>query len=148
MCCKELKEVLGGEEKCFSNSTVAKENGREFRLNLGAGQKACRVKIDGCLIKDHKKIKCDFLFKVCPINKYHLVELKGTDVDHAVAQIVNTFDVINKQIKDNPLNFTGHIISSSIPRAAEQKFRTLKEKVLKNKRLNIEKQHFRSEFKV
>src|SRR6187402_983373 len=126
MCCKELKESLGGDDTCYSTSNVAKEKGRQLRLNLTPGKTLCKAQIDGCLIKDSGIIKCDFLFKICPDNKYYLVELKGTDVEHAVKQIENTFDIVNKRIKEKPQHFTGHIISSAIPRA-ELRFQNLKE---------------------
>jgi hypothetical protein len=45
-------------------------------------------------------------------------------------------------------NITGHIISSSIPRAAEQKFKNLKERALKNNKLNIVKHSFKCELSI
>ena len=145
MCCEELRKSLGGKSECYSNSTVAKENGKEFRLNLNANSTACKVRIDGCVMDSQVLAKCDYLFKICPVNKYHLVELKGTDVDHAVHQIVSTFNMTKMRLKEEPANFTGHIISSAIPRAAEQKFRNLKDKAMKNNKLNIVKHSFKSE---
>ncbi|MBN9380756.1 MAG: hypothetical protein J0H74_08330 [Chitinophagaceae bacterium] len=148
MCCKELRDRLGGKNDCYAISTVASEKGRQFRLNLTAGKTVCKVKIDACLIDDPKIAKCDYLIKVRPDDKYFLVELKETDVEHAVEQIVKTFYTVNQLIKASPQHFTGHIISSAIPRAAEQKFRNLKEKTLRKNKLNIVKHSFKCELSM
>jgi hypothetical protein len=159
MCCEELKKILGGNDECYSISTVASEKGREFRLNLTAGKSACKVHVDGCLIADNTTTKCDYILQVCPENELFLVELKGTDVDHAVEQILTTHTLLKQKIKEYNArkkteknieisDITGHIISSSIPRAAEQKFKNLKERALKNNKLNIVKHSFKCELSI
>jgi hypothetical protein len=47
MCCNKLIQLLGAgkQSACFEQSNVAKENGREFRINTQS--KLCRVKNDG-----------------------------------------------------------------------------------------------------
>lgn len=142
MCRDELIELLGAHKKadCFSDSTVAKEKGKEFRLENKSKRTVCQVRVDGCLIDDKRTKRCDFLFKVCETEIHYLVELKGADVNKAVEQIVHTFEFINKKLKLPPKHFEGIIVSSSIPRAAEQKFRTLKEKCFKEKKLRIQKE--------
>ncbi len=141
MCREELIEALKATKKseCFDNSTVAKENHKEFRLENKSKKTICRVKVDGCLIDDQRTKRCDYLFKVCETKKHFLVELKGTDVNKAVEQIISTFDFINRKLKLSPEYYEGVIVSSSVPRAAEQKFRLLKENCLKKKKLRIRK---------
>lgn len=149
MCRKELIEALKASKKseCFDNSTVAKEKGKEFRLENKSKKTICRVKVDGCLINDQRTKRCDYLFKICETKQHFLVELKGTDVDEAVKQIISTFDLINKKLKLSPERFEGVIVASSVPKA-EQKFRTLKEKWRREKGLKIEKHSYQCKKKI
>lgn len=142
MCREELiKAFRAGKKKtCFESSTVAEEKGKKFELRNKSRKTVCRVKVDGCLINDHKTKRCDFLFKVCETETHFLVELKGTDVDKAVDQIIHTFEFVNRKLRLPAESFKGVIVSSSIPRAAEQRFRTLKEKCYRDKRLMIKKE--------
>lgn len=142
MCREELIHALDAKKKaaCFDDSTVAKEKGKEFRLHNKSKKTVCRVRIDDCLIKDKRSKRCDYLFKICETEHYFLVELKGGEVDEAIKQIISTFDFINKKLKLAPEHFEGVVVSSSIPRAAEQKFRALKEKCFREKKLRIQKE--------
>ena len=140
-CCKELVQALQaeGKESCFEKRTVAEENDKKFKLLNRSKKSICRVKVDDCLIKDQNTKKCDFLFKVCEDEQYLLVELKGSDVQKAIAQIIATFEHINAKLNLPPANFKGYVVSSSVPRGAEQRFNRLKEKCLKDKKLKIHK---------
>lgn len=142
MCREKLIHALDAKKKsaCFDNSTVAKEKGKEFRLQNKSKKTVCRVHIDSCLIQDKRSKRCDYLFKVCETEHYFLVELKGGEVDKAIEQIISTFDFISKKLKLSPEHYEGIIVSSGIPRAAEQKFRTLKEKCFREKKLRIQKE--------
>ncbi len=142
MCRNALIHALSAHKKakCFDNATVTKEKGKEFRLQNKSKKTVCRVHIDDCLTRDKRTKRCDYLFKICETENHFLVELKGSDVDHAVNQIISTFDFINKKLKLPPKYFEGVIVSSSIPRAAEQKFRILKEKYFREKKLKIHKE--------
>jgi hypothetical protein len=146
MCCEHLKETLGaqGKSDCFSNSTTAAENGKKFSLENPDRKTICRIKIDGCLANSAKVIKCDYLFAICKndkkeVSKYYLVELKGTDVVHAVKQIISTFESINEHIKAPAANYRGFLISSAVPRATEQRFRRLQDDCFKKKKFLITK---------
>ena len=142
-CCEQLIQALKAEKQanCFDNKTVAKEQGKEFRVENQSRKMICQVRIDGCLIKSQKTKKCDFLFKICETEQYFLVELKGAEVSTAVAQIVVTFNALQRKLKANPQQFQGVIVSSSVPRAAEQRFRRLTEKCLREKKLHLQKVH-------
>ncbi|MEL5894362.1 hypothetical protein AAE250_12815 [Bacteroides sp. GD17] len=52
-------------------------------------------KIDGSIINDTQSNKCDFLF-ICNKQKFFFVELKGTDIKHALTQIDATMQVFYK----------------------------------------------------
>lgn len=141
MCCNDLKKKIGGSNKCYSNSNAATENGKQFRIDKPNDISICKVQVDGCLIKNNAILKCDYLFKICQSSQIFLVELKGTDVIHAVSQITSTYDQIKNKIGEPSSNYKGFIISSSVPRAAEHNFRKQQEKVLKQKGFLIKKGH-------
>ena len=143
MSCIELKLILEAKDKddCFDNSSVAKEGGKRFAFNNISNKIICRVKVDNCLITDQQR-KCDFLFKIFETGKYYLVELKGINIQQGVQQIINTFNIVNEKIKAIPQDYSGIIVSSSVPLAAQQKFRKLQEKCYREKKLLIRKTHF------
>ncbi len=145
MPCTELRSVLQiSDDKinCFNNSTVANEVGKRFAFNNTSNKSICRVRIDDCLITGPRK-KCDFLFKVVELGKYYLVELKVVKINEGVEQIISTFDIINEKIGAPPEAYSGIIVSSSVPRAADLKFRKLLEKYYREKKLMIKKTQFR-----
>jgi hypothetical protein len=144
MPCTELRTVLDATEdktECFDNSTVAKEGGKKFSFNNTSNKSICRVKVDNCLITGQQR-RCDYLFKVVELSKYYLVELKGVNIDEGVEQIISTFEFVNKKIKASSEAYSGIIVSSSVPNAAQQKFRRLQEKHYREKKLMIRKTHF------
>ena len=143
MCCNELKDRLGGADDCYSSSNVASENGKQFRIEKPNNINLCKVQVDGCLINNNDVLKCDYLFKICQTNQVFLVELKGTDVIHAINQIVSTYEQIKGDLAQLASNYKGFIISSSVPRAAEQNFRKQQERILKQKGFIIKKGHIR-----
>jgi len=147
MCCQEIINFFGNEKAhCIERSNVAKENNKQFRIESSSNSVICRLKIDGCIINDNTIVKCDYVFKICDIDKLIFVELKGTDVNHAIQQIVTTLDNLKHLIKTSSIE--AYIISSSVPRAAEQNFRNLKDKIFKNKGLKITKFHSQGSIKL
>jgi hypothetical protein len=144
MSCKALQQLLDIADRghCFSISSTAQEHGKKFRFNNSNHKTICRVKVDDCLITSQATKKCDYLFSVREDKSYYLVELKGLGVADAVEQIVKTFDLVNVKIKAKPEQFTGIIVSSSVPAATEQKFRKLQEKWRREKQLRIKKTHW------
>ncbi len=138
-----FENALGtpGKEDCFEHATAAKENGKEISIRKPAHLTVCRVKIDKCLVKSNDSTKCDYFFRVCETEVNILVELKGKKILHAVDQIVQTFLLLSKHFKQEPKAFKGYIVSSSVPRAAEQTFRREQEKVLKEHGFLIQKHH-------
>lgn len=143
MCLDFLKTTLGapGKEDCFEQATAAKENGKEVSILKPSHLTVCKVQIDNCLVKSNDLNKCDYFFRVCETQVNILVELKGKKILHAVDQIVQTFLLLNKHLKQEPKAFKGYIISSSVPRAAEQNFRREQERVLKEHGFFIQKHH-------
>lgn len=78
-----------------------------------------KIKIDGYFDSSSKHRKCDYLFVYTPTSPsnciYIFVELKGTDIAHAVTQIGNTVNLFYNQgyLKDKKV--IGAIVSSRHP---------------------------------
>lgn len=81
---------LGIPPGCISESTVASEHGRKFRIDRRPGDKVWRVQVDHCWLDDHDGAKTDYLFwcqSASGQKQIILVELKGRDFSHALEQI-------------------------------------------------------------
>jgi hypothetical protein len=81
-----------------------------------------KYKIDGHFDTDTTHDKCDYLFHHHPVNPQKntclFVELKGTDIEHAVKQIGDTIDRFSCEgyFHDKPnLNIIGAIVSTGYP---------------------------------
>ena len=143
-----LRNLLNGDAACFSNATSAWENGKRFLIVNPQNKTVCRVQVDNCLITSQVVKKCDFLFHVHQDDNYYLVELKGTSIDVAVEQIVSTFDIVNRKIKTSADNYTGIIVSSAVPKSANQKFKNLQDKVYRDKKLMIKRKQQQYEERI
>ncbi len=98
-----------------SNVTVS-ENGRSANFLNPQKEEILKIRIDGCLVKEGKR--CDWIVSK-PNCVDVLVELKGTDVDHAVEQIMATlsFWIPNSYFdKDNTFKLAGLIVCSQYPK--------------------------------
>ncbi|MBB5436930.1 hypothetical protein HDC92_000594 [Pedobacter sp. AK017] len=139
--CIDLISKLGATDRvgCFSISTVAEENGKRFAFNNTSNKTICKAKVDNCLITDQTVKKCDFLFNIQEDGKYYLVELKGQSIDVALKQIERTYDIVNKNIKTTPDKYTGIIVSSAVPKAANLKYANLQEKLYRDKKLLVKR---------
>ncbi|TWI15646.1 hypothetical protein [Sphingobacterium siyangense] len=145
MPCKDIYAILGGDMDCYSNSSVAFENGKKFVINNRSKKSICKIHIDNCLFKDNNIRKCDFFFAIKEDQKFYLVELKGQSLDDAVEQIKSTFDILNSKIKKRTQDFIGVIVSSAVPKAADQKFKTLQQKIFKEHKLMIKRKQIHYE---
>jgi hypothetical protein len=67
---------------------VCKEKGKKFTGLNGDKKSILRVKVDGCLKIEGKK--CDWLLIDIEGNAAHFIELKGSDLKHAFAQLEHT----------------------------------------------------------
>lgn len=143
MSCVLLQKRLAvfNKPECFAISTAASEKGKIFRFENHQGKTICRVRVDGCLIAEHDTKKCDFLFYVREDDRYYLVELKGSDVDTAVEQVIRTFKIIKPYIKAAPSQYIGIIVSSSVPAATQASFRKLQERCLRDNKFILKKTH-------
>ena len=70
----------------------AEENKRFFILKDADIEEVEKYQIDGGIINDTKSNRCDYLF-VFQNKRFFFVELKGTDIKHALVQIEATMQL-------------------------------------------------------
>lgn len=108
MCCKEICQAFNAPQECIeSKSLKVAEKGKKFILEPPKASKDtfCCIHVDGCLIRDLKRRKCDYWFRQCLKEKVicnYFVELKGSSVKDSFEQIVSTIQQAREKGIDLP----------------------------------------------
>lgn len=105
----------GCSEPRRDRSIVVEEHRMQFRIQNADGEQVLKVRVDGCLINDHRE-RCDYIFEVgvtCHCAVY--VELKGQDVQKAYDQLTSTLECL--AARHNRVKRVCHIVASRVPRA-------------------------------
>jgi hypothetical protein len=105
-CCEEIRKdpLIPLEEKC-SKITFKNESRKNIRV----------IRIDDCVIKEG--LRCDYL--VIPENGIeHYVELKGSDVSHAVKQLKCTITEVSEDARHGKK--CCFIVSSRCPKTSAE----------------------------
>ena len=85
------------------------ENGKKIKLKAERTERVKAIILDGCLLTNQNKLRCDGLFLFFRTNEifFVLIELKGTDIEHACKQLsyvknnCDEYKDLLKFIKDN-----------------------------------------------
>ncbi len=107
-------------QKCSTESTdkniVVSENRAKFTLQNRSAKKVTTVTVDGCLITDNNKLKCDYLFEVESDKRQEVifVELKGKNVDHAIDQIEST--ITETKVRYKTFSKISFVVCRSVPK--------------------------------
>jgi len=76
-----------------------KGHSTEYRyINLSSDHLA-KYRVDGGLIMDGG-VKCDFLLLNCEKKQAYFIELKGSDIFHAIDQISRSIDLLKDHLKN------------------------------------------------
>jgi hypothetical protein len=86
----ECKEFCDHREKIVIKDAGNKQ---EYRVINKKRQEICKIKVDGCLIKNGER--CDYLILSCEDKSAFFVELKGHDLQKALQQINSSIDKVN-----------------------------------------------------
>jgi hypothetical protein len=112
----ELQKKFKIDEECLDQRTVVSENKSTFELDIKdlrkQGEDFYCIRIDDCLIKSSEMMKCDFVFHRCETDDFYFVELKGSEIDKAYKQLVET---LRKHIPTERENCLGFIVPARIP---------------------------------
>jgi hypothetical protein len=137
MNCEEFKQAHPDKKDClcYALQTPVEKN-KQFSIILPKGntERFLRIKIDkGLLLEiDNETKKCDYGFIRCLNSDYYFVELKGEDIEKAVAQITTTIKHFQQKYGVNQNNTYAYIASSGVPKQ-NLKFQKLQENFLKQK---------------
>jgi hypothetical protein len=88
---------------------VVAENKRRYCGINPLNKKLDLLQVDGCLIPDNDKVKCDFLLLACnekdkSDKNAYFIELKGTDFLHGIDQLENSIKILSHELNDFSLN--------------------------------------------
>ena len=109
-----FNDFIEANPVCTTNSKIASENGKRFEIE--SNERFTRVKIDDCLINSQVVEKCDFGFVRHANDDFYFVELKGSDIEKALNQIISTINYFNNNFIIIPKNQRlGFIVSSKVP---------------------------------
>jgi hypothetical protein len=153
---RALTEVF--PEECFLSGLSVKECRRVFSLRLAQGEAAIGIQLDHRAMNwPREQPRCDALF-VCSVPGSNalvivLVELKGSDVERALDQIISSANALCKRanaersphtesVKDEvtSLGKTGHghaVLGVIVPKRGGQLDRRRKSKIWKDGRIEV-----------
>jgi hypothetical protein len=100
-------------EKTSDPIRVLRDKGRPVSLivrNLER-KEYCIVRVDGCYISDCVIERCDYLVVGPNFNAY--IELKGSDIEKALRQVLSSIEKINGDFGGNPCKIV--IVSTKAP---------------------------------
>lgn len=101
---------------CCVNNKVANEKGKRFEID--SNENFTKIRIDNCLIISNQEKKCDFGFIRHLNGEFYFVELKGSDVEQAKKQIINTISYFEEKLIKIPKNKRyGFVVSSKFPKS-------------------------------
>lgn len=92
-----MKSLPECEEYKSDARLVLQENKSKITFLNPRQNQVLIIRVDGCVIKDNKILRCDYAIVPCDEVEIY-VELKGSDISHAVKQIESTI----KLLSDNP----------------------------------------------
>lgn len=103
-------------ENCLSScdsrsAPTVIQNGKKYKLNNTDKRTIAIFNVDGGMINDESKRKCDNL--MLDLDGYNaiFIELKGTDLAHAFIQIISTLDMLKNDINEYAIH--ARIVSSN-----------------------------------
>ncbi len=87
-------ENKAGDNVRVDKEIVCRENQSEYRYINNAKQRVAKIRVDGGLILDKNRQKCDWLLVDCDSARSFFIELKGSNVNKALEQISTSLDLL------------------------------------------------------
>jgi hypothetical protein len=108
-----MKSLPECEEYKSDARLVLQENKSKITFLNPNQDQVLIIRVDGCVIKDNEILRCDYAIVPCDEIEIY-VELKGSDISHAVKQIESTI----KLLSDNPKKIKKlcFIVSTRVPK--------------------------------
>lgn len=108
-----MKSLPECDEYRCDTKIVLQENKSKITFLNPNQDKILIIKVDGCVISDNETLRCDYA--LMPSDEVEIyVELKGSDIVHAVAQLESTIRLLS----DNPQKIKKlcFVVSTRVPR--------------------------------
>ncbi len=102
-------------EFCDSRKKIVvkdKGNNQEYRLINNGGKFCCKIRVDGCLIKEGKK--CDYLIVNCSDRLAIFIELKGKKLSEACEQIECSLERLTQENYLEDLQVIARIVLNKV----------------------------------
>ena len=99
--CNDLFRESECKEFCDTRKTIVVKDSRnkqEYRVTNDNGKEICKIRVDGCLIKEGER--CDYLILACEDKTAFFVELKGHDLQKALSQIDSSITKVKNEIQE------------------------------------------------
>lgn len=82
-------------------TVVSKEKGNEHILHNHSGYVVYQYRVDGEIMKDSLKERCDFIVEAQKDSdqRAYMIELKGSDLNKALGQLIKTIEWYKKNLQ-------------------------------------------------
>ncbi len=74
----------------------------------------CKIRIDNALIKSNNVSKCDFGLWVEEGNRMILIELKGSDVEWGLNQLLSTHNLFQSRYREEDFTYSFRIVPTRV----------------------------------
>jgi hypothetical protein len=108
-----MKSVPECEDYKTDTKIVLQENKSKITFLNVKRNKILIIKIDDCVIKDSETLRCDYAIVPCDEVEIY-VELKGSDISHAVRQIESTISLLSSNAQN--IRKLCFIVSTRVPK--------------------------------
>jgi hypothetical protein len=108
-----MKSLPECEEYRTDTKVVLQENRSKIAFLNPNQDKILTIKIDGCVISDNNVLRCDYAIVLS--NEVEIyIELKGSDIPHAVKQIESTIKLLSEDPKK--IRKLCFVVSTRVPK--------------------------------
>lgn len=108
-----MKRFPGCEQYTSDSKIVLQENKSKITFLNPNQHQILKIKVDGCAIKDNETLRCDYV--LVPTSEVEIyVELKGSDIAHAIEQIESTIQLLSDNVKQ--IKKLCFVVSTRVPK--------------------------------
>jgi hypothetical protein len=105
MSCQHFRENHPSCTECNRNPILnASEKKSKYTLNNPQRREVCKIKVDSCVTTSVEENKCDYLVISCETSTAFFIELKGSDLLHAIDQVDKSIDRLSANLVGFALN--------------------------------------------
>jgi hypothetical protein len=123
-----MKSLPKCEEYRTDTKIVLQERKSKMTFLNPNQDRVLKIEVDGCVISDNNTLRCDYA--IVPSNEVEIyVELKGSDIPHAVQQIESTIRLLSEDPKK--IRKLCFVVSTRVPQQ-DTSIQNLKSKFKRN----------------